>query len=107
MSGGDRQLTQLRSSIESLRNLGCDLPVEVMYLGEADLGEASRSELETMSGVVTRDMRTMINDDGWTLRGWSAKSHAMLLSSFREAIFLDADALFLQNPALLFDAIKV
>ena len=103
MSSGNRHIQHLLTSIKSLRQLGCNLPIEVMYLGEDDLKEISRTELELIPGVVTRNMKTMINDKGWTLRGWSGKSHAILLSSFREVIYIDADALFVQDPAVLFD----
>ncbi|KAF7121640.1 hypothetical protein CNMCM5793_009111 [Aspergillus hiratsukae] len=101
-TAGDSQAPYLLTSIESIRQLGCDLPIEVMYLGDDDLSAASRVELEDMPGVVTRDMSPMVNDDGWKLRGWAAKPFAILLSTFREVIFIDADSLFLQNPADLF-----
>jgi hypothetical protein len=44
----------------------------------------------------------MIDDAGWKLRGWAAKPFAILLSTFREVIFIDADSIFLRNPADLF-----
>jgi alpha 1,3-mannosyltransferase len=36
------------------------------------------------------------------LSGWAAKPMAMLLSSFREVILIDADVLFFVDPTLLF-----
>jgi hypothetical protein len=45
----------------------------------------------------------MVDDEGWKLAGWAAKPFAILLSSFREVIFIDADSLFFRNPAKLFD----
>ena len=45
----------------------------------------------------------MVTDDGWELAGWAAKPYAMLLSSFREVIFIDADSFFLQNPEIMFE----
>ncbi|GAB7346469.1 hypothetical protein MBLNU457_5160t1 [Dothideomycetes sp. NU457] len=103
MSAGSLQIQHLLTSIKSIRQLGCNLPIEIMYLGAADLADVARTELENLPGVVTRNMKTMINDKGWALRGWSGKSHAILLSSFREVLYVDADALWLQNPAILFD----
>lgn len=35
--------------------------------------------------------------------GWAAKPFAMLMSSFREALFIDADALFFVDPETLFE----
>lgn len=101
-TGGDHQAAYIMTSIQSIRQLGCDLPVEIMYLGEEDLGHESRQKLEAIDGVITRDLSPMVNDEGWKLAGWALKPFAILLSSFREAIFIDADSLFLRDPATLF-----
>ncbi|OAX76987.1 hypothetical protein ACJ72_08719, partial [Emergomyces africanus] len=74
-----------------------------MYLGDEDLGEDYRAQLELLPGVITRDLSQMVNDKGWELKGWAAKPFSMLLSSFREVLFVDADALFFQNPETLFE----
>ncbi|KAI1076933.1 mannosyltransferase putative-domain-containing protein [Whalleya microplaca] len=103
LTAGDRQAPYLLTAIFSFRKLGCDLPIEVMYLGDSDLGEDYRFELEDLPGVTTRDISQMVNDDGWTLAGWAAKPFAILLSSFREVILIDADSLFFKNPEVLFD----
>ncbi|OOQ89033.1 alpha-1,3-mannosyltransferase [Penicillium brasilianum] len=102
LTGGDRQAAYLLTSIQSFRTIGCDLPVEIMYLGDEDLGPANRRKLEAIDGVITRDLSPMVNDKGWKLAGWALKPFAILLSSFREAIFIDADSLFLRDPAILF-----
>lgn len=104
LTAGDDQAPYLLTSIPILRQLGCNLPVEVMYLGDSDLSEDFRADLEAMDGVITRDIAQMVNDEGWRLAGWAAKPFAMLFSSFREVIFIDADSLFFVNPATLFDS---
>lgn len=102
-TAGNSHAPYLLTSIPVLRQLGCHLPIEVMYLGDDDLQQKYRTQLEAHAGVVTRDLRRMVNDAGWELRGWAGKPFSVLLSSFREVIFIDADSLFLQNPADLFD----
>jgi hypothetical protein len=101
-SAGDEQAPFLLTSIPSIRRLGCDLPIEIMYLGDGDLSQDFRADLESLPGVITRDLSQMVNDEGWTLAGWAGKPFAILLSSFREVIFIDADSLFFQNPEVLF-----
>lgn len=101
-TAGDKQAPYLLTSIRSIRNQGCDLPIEVMYLGNDDLSESSRDKLESLPNVVSRDLSLMVHDEGWRLAGWAAKPFAILLSSFREVIFIDADALFFRNPEELF-----
>ncbi|PLN79941.1 mannosyltransferase putative-domain-containing protein [Aspergillus taichungensis] len=100
---GDNHAPFLLTSIPSIRRLGCNLPIEVMYLGDGDLSQDFRAKLEAMPGVVTRDVSQMVTDRGWKLAGWAGKPWAILFSSFREAMFIDADALFFQNPENLFD----
>ena len=68
-TAGNRQAGELLTVIPSLRQLGCKLPIEIMYLGDEDLDEDMRDSLEELDGVVTRDLRLMIEDDGWHLAG--------------------------------------
>lgn len=103
LTAGDDQAPFLLTTIPTFRKLGCNLPIEVMYLGDSDLSEDYRQELEDLDGVITRDIAQMVNDEGWKLAGWAAKPFAILLSSFREVIFIDADSLFFTNPEVLFD----
>lgn len=103
LTAGDDQAPYLLTTIWSFRQLGCTLPIEVMYLGDEDLAEDYRALLEALPGVVTRDIAQMTDDTGWKLAGWAAKPFAILLSSFREVIFIDADSLFFKNPEVLFD----
>lgn len=102
LSAGDGQLKYIMTSIKTFRKLGCSLPIEIMYLGDDDLEDDSRSELESLPDVVTRDMKQMVDDQGWDIKGWAGKPFAILLSSFREVIFIDADSLFFRNPEVLF-----
>lgn len=102
-TAGNSHAPYLLAAIPSFRLLGCDLPIEIMYLGDRDLNEDFRTKLEALSGVTTRDLSVMVNDEGWQLNGWAGKPFSMLLSSFREVMFIDADSLFFINPELLFD----
>lgn len=66
---GDHQVNMVLTSIRAFRKLGCMLPIEIMYLGEEDLGEEFRDVLEDVPGVVTRDLSKMVDDEGWELKG--------------------------------------
>ena len=103
LSAGDYQAPYLLTTIQTFRKLGSTLPIEVMYLGDSDLDEDYRQQLEDLPDVVTRDMSQMVSDDGWRLRGWAGKPFAILMSSFREVIFIDADSLFFDDRAVMFD----
>jgi hypothetical protein len=102
-TAGNNQAPYLLTSIPIIRKLGCNLPIEVMYLGDSDLRAELRRKLEALPRVVTRILKLIVHDKGWDLEGWDSKPFAILLSSFRETILIDADALFIRNPAILFD----
>lgn len=103
LTAGNDQVAYLLTQIPILRSLGCNLPIEVMYVGDSDLNRDSRQDLEELEGVVTRDISAMIHTRGWNVASWAAKPFAILLSSFREAIFIDADSFFFVNPEVMFD----
>lgn len=103
LTAGNDQVAYLLTQIPILRQLGCHLPVEVMYNGDQDLNRDSRQDLEDLGGVLTRDISAMVTPDGWDIASWAAKPFAILLSSFREAIFIDADSFFFVNPEVMFD----
>lgn len=103
LTAGNDQVAYLLTQIPILRRLGCDLPIEVMYVGNRDLNRDSRQDLEDLEGVVTRDLGVMIHAVGWQVASWAAKPFAILLSSFREVIFIDADSFFFVNPEVLFE----
>lgn len=103
LTAGNEQAPYLLTTIWSYRRLGCTLPIEVMFLGDTDMGQVARAELEALPGVITRDLAAMVRDEGWTLAGWAAKPFAILMSSFREVLFIDADSIFFRDPEIMFD----
>lgn len=103
LTAGNDQVAYLLTQIPILRKIGCDLPIEVMYVGDNDLNRDSRQDLEDLDGVVTRDIGAMVHASGWDIASWAAKPFAILLSSFREVIFIDADSFFFVSPEVMFD----
>lgn len=103
LTAGNDQVAYLLTQIPILRQLGCHLPIEVMYVGDGDLNKDSRQDLEDLDGVVTRDIAAMVKPVGWSIGSWAAKPFAILLSSFREVIFIDADSFFFVNPEVMFE----
>lgn len=103
VTAGNAQVPHLKTLVHSLRDVGCTLPVEVMYLDDQDLDVDVQAELAALDGVTTREIAPMVDDQGWKLAGWAVKAYAIMYSSFREAIFIDADSLFFKDPATLFE----
>ncbi|KAJ3412580.1 hypothetical protein HDV05_000560 [Chytridiales sp. JEL 0842] len=91
-------------AILSLRQvLKCDLPIEVMYAGPHDLEPSMIESFNAIEGVRAVDIWDYFPEESRTFSGWSVKPFAMLASSFEEILFMDADALFLQDPKVLFE----
>lgn len=103
MTSGKWHFKYARHAVNYVRRIGSTLPIEMFYVGEDDLPKEMRQELEKVPNLRCIDLKPLIDTDGPEVRGWAVKPFSMLLSSFKEIIFLDADALFFQNPDVLFD----
>src|SRR5205814_1779974 len=94
--------------IVSLRNIhNSTIPIEVAYAGEDDLPIQFRKVLKSLgTDVETLDVTAVFDDATLDLQhgheGWAIKPFATLASRFEQVILLDADAVFLQSPEVLF-----
>lgn len=90
--------------IKMLRMLDCTLPVEIFYNGESDLKKENIKVLTSMGKDIRLvDISLLYNITELRISSWDLKPFAILSSSFQQVMLVDADAVFLQNPALLFD----
>ncbi|ORY46853.1 hypothetical protein BCR33DRAFT_736370 [Rhizoclosmatium globosum] len=102
MTGGDGQIETLIHSIVALRTImKCDLPIEVHFAGEYDLSHEMSESLRVLPNVTPIDLMKIFPDELYAIASWSVKPFAILASSFQKVIFLDADALFFQDPSTL------
>jgi hypothetical protein len=103
MSAGDPQLRACMVAIRTIREkMGSRLPIEIWYSGSGDLSDWGASRLKRWGGVTVRDIRMLFDHNVADLGGWAIKPFAVLGSSFREVIFVDADVIFMQPPDNLF-----
>ena len=108
-TGGFKFHVNAWASINMLRRLGCQLPVECWHLGPPEHDEDWARLVEPLGAVcvdalAVRDSRP----DSWSYRhqqlhGWELKPYALTHSRFREALFLDADNMPVRDPTLLFE----
>lgn len=86
--------------------LKSNLPIQIMYAGEDDLPSDHRKVLTSMfRHVKTLDLLTVFDDTAIDLRHgtWATKSFAVLASKFEQVLAVDADAVFLQKPDVIFE----
>lgn len=93
--------------IANLRQtLHSSLPIEVAYSGEDDLPRKYRDYFESMGAdITTLDVTMAFEQETLKLAGggWAIKPFALLATKFEQAILLDADAVFFQDPDFIFD----
>ena len=95
--------------ISNLRDvLQSTLPIQVAYAGEDDLPLAYREAIVSMgANIETLDITSVLNDTTLNFKiedgGWAVKPFALLACKFEQAILLDADAVFLQKPEVIFE----
>lgn len=103
-AGGVRYFTCAWVCVQMLRWLGCQLPIEVWYLGRRELSPEMESLL-TPLGVECIDGEALAKT--WPSRrlgGWELKAYAIAHSRFAEVLFLDADNVPVRDPEFLFDS---
>ena len=109
-AGGDADAIRFASHlIICLRVvLGCRLPIQIAYAGDDDLPKTDRdliAGLDAATDVTFLNVLPLFDDSRLKLRegGWAIKPFAALASHFEQVILVDADAVFLQEPSVLFN----
>jgi alpha 1,2-mannosyltransferase len=105
-AGGREYFTSLYVNLRHIRDtLKSDIPIEVFYAGAGELSMEAIEHLEQEFGDVTvRNIYTVPGgpQEG-TMKGYQIKAAAILLSKFKEIVFVDADNFILEDPASLFE----
>ncbi|GAA5858776.1 hypothetical protein JCM8547_004983 [Rhodosporidiobolus lusitaniae] len=82
------------------------LPIHVVHAGGDDLVPEKRAALRSIHpDIQTVDILGWFDEEyvGIHGGGWAIKAFAMLASPFQETIIADADAVFVQNPEVMFE----
>lgn len=89
----------------TLRQLGCNLPVEFWILGEHEIDRnmlalAKAHDIKVVDGLEVCRRKKL---SPRILNGWELKPFSVLHSDFEEVMYLDADNIPAVNPEYLFD----
>jgi len=104
MCVGNYHFNFARSAIDTLRYVvKTKLPIEIFYNGENDLPEEKREELSKFDNIYLRDISEYFDHKIIDLGGWAIKPFSILASRFEEVILMDADAVYMRDPAILFE----
>jgi len=92
------------STVDALRNIiESDLPIEIFYNGEGDLSIENRKKFQEYKDVYVSDITKYFDDEPLNIGGWAIKPFSILASRFKEVILMDADAMYIRDPAILFE----
>ena len=100
-AGGLKYFTCAWVSINLLRKLGCQLPIELWSI-ENELTISVKQQLKKLNVTC----RTFDNVDVKDLFGYALKPLAIIRSHFEEVLFIDADNCCVRDPAYLFNNSK-
>ncbi|KAI8064627.1 mannosyltransferase putative-domain-containing protein [Gongronella butleri] len=93
----------LRAITAVRRTLKSKLPIEIFAIDDGDLSPAKREVLREFENVRIFNVMDIVGKEGTEFGGWALKPYAMVASSFKEVILMDADVYFLRAPETVFD----
>ncbi|KAJ1541772.1 hypothetical protein HK405_010437, partial [Cladochytrium tenue] len=103
-TGSDAMVRHLLIALDFLREAGCTLPIEFVYVGDqvpSSLLNRLRSSNVTLVNMAERVKHFNVGLQEWV---WgAAKISAILYSSFEQVLFLDPDNLVVRDPTFLFE----
>lgn len=104
--GGGKYWAGVVVGIRMLRSVGCNLPVQVWYRGEAE--PVNPEQVKTLGDVELIDTVAHAVEHGGAriLGGWESKLWALVHCGFERVLYLDADAYVVANPCYLFNELK-
>jgi len=102
-AGGVQYFTNAWVCINILRRLGCQLPIQVWYIGKKEMNRTMAELLKPLGVECVDATRVRRKHPVRLLQGWGLKPYAILYSTFREVLFLDADNVPVVNPDFLFN----
>lgn len=102
--GGPAYFPSLYVTVRAIRHVGCELPIQVWYLGRADELPPDRRAILERYGVECVDADAVREQYPCRiLNGWELKVYAVLHAPFEEVLSLDADSYPVRDPSFLFD----
>ncbi len=102
--GGVKYFTNAWVCINMLRRSGCALPIQLWFLGKEEVDKEMTSLIKSLEVDCIDATAVRKHHPARILGGWGLKPYAILNSSFREVLFLDADNVPMANPEFLFES---
>ncbi len=87
-----------------LRRSGCELPIQMWYLGPDEINKSIREAVKQIPNVELVDAYAeKVKHPVRKLGGWESKPFSIINCPFEEVLFLDGDNVPVKNPEFLFE----
>lgn len=103
INAGSAQFDLAVHTIRSVRALGTKLPIIVYHIGDLSLEQQVFLSGSFAKGVSVQDLTDIFRSNVLHLSGSDLKPFSLLASPFSRTILMDADAVWLQKPEVLFE----
>lgn len=102
MSTGNKYFSMTVHCIRIIRDIhNCHLPIEIFYMGNGDLDRWKVEWIESNFALLKMvDLSCFVGKEHPNLRleGWDIKPFSVVFSSFKKALFVDSDVVFMKDP---------
>lgn len=102
IAGGGKYFPSVWVCVRMLRDLGCELPVELWHLGPDELSDEMRRIVEPWGVTCVDVFEVRRSRPARSVRGWEVKAYAAAYSRFHDVLLLDADNVPVLDPSFLF-----
>jgi len=102
-AGGDKYFTNAYVCVSMLRKLGCELPIQLWYLGPDEMTKEMQELVLHLNVTLVDAFEVRKQHPARRLSGWELKPYSIAYSPFEEVMYLDADNVPVVDPTYLFD----
>lgn len=101
IAGGGKYLSWSWVLCRRLRDLGCQLPIQVWYLGQVEMPTSARPRFEALGVELVDAHEVMKRHPVRQMSGWLLKNYAIVHCPWQRVLFLDADCFPVSDPTPL------
>ena len=103
IAGGGSYLAWTWVLCRRIRDLGCQLPIQIWHIGEAEMPRWIISEFANLGAETVDALTVMKKHPVKQMSGWILKNYAITHCPYRHAMFIDADCFPSIAPEKIFE----
>lgn len=105
IAGGGKYLSHAWVCVKNLRAKGCQLPIQVWFLGDKEMPGWAKPMFEKLGAETVNVFEVMKQNPTRQMSPWISKNYAIRFCPWQKVVFCDADSYASQNPEILMDEV--